>query len=345
MIDERNLWEHLCTQVAWLPIQTLSYLAEKNGIAIPPRTGLPLHSRLCSELEKKWNLETKGNDIDLEAYRQKFPPLIHPRHKKEFERMLTAERSINPFLPSDITQTNLPTYMKHIGFSGGKRLPKLVWTSATTDKKIAESCQPDLYGQPIGSGAQGVVYTPYDDMCNRMCDHSCVIKSGEISPLDEKKYQLLEDILDSAEIRITPKIRAMYRDSADSTDSSTADSSNSTEKRKMYLVMDRILNGRSLQDYLQDTKIPLSHKTTTAKELLAKIQLMHKAGIIHRDLGNINNILVDGEGHPWMIDFGLSQIANTEELRLKAKRDFERDLNEINKHLASTLPSLLTHLS
>lgn len=77
----------------------------------------------------------------------------------------------------------------------------------------------------------------------------------------------------------------------------------------------QFIEAKNLQTYF------LSHKTRDhavlkplTNKLLELISHLHKSGIIHRDL-NMENILVDEQGDPYLIDLGLSK--NCDKLRTK----------------------------
>jgi serine/threonine protein kinase len=74
---------------------------------------------------------------------------------------------------------------------------------------------------------------------------------------------------------------------------------------RAYLVMDSV-RGRTLDVWLRDER-PTSPRIATLFEKLAQgVAAAHRAGILHLDI-KPNNILVDEQGEPHLIDFGLAR--------------------------------------
>ncbi|KAM8945909.1 protein kinase C delta type-like [Pelodytes ibericus] len=73
----------------------------------------------------------------------------------------------------------------------------------------------------------------------------------------------------------------------------------------LYYVMD-FLSGGCLDDYIyKNGKLPLATTTFIAAEIVCGLQYLHGKGIVHRDL-KPDNILLTGEGHIKICDFGLA---------------------------------------
>jgi eukaryotic-like serine/threonine-protein kinase len=76
-----------------------------------------------------------------------------------------------------------------------------------------------------------------------------------------------------------------------------------------YLVM-RLMAGGSLAERLAPGRMSLSDTIQILSRLAPALDRAHKLGIIHRDL-KPGNILFDGEGHPYIADFGLAKLTET----------------------------------
>lgn len=79
-----------------------------------------------------------------------------------------------------------------------------------------------------------------------------------------------------------------------------------------YLAMEYV-NGRTLSDYAQRTQPTLRQRVQMLAELCRTVHYAHTHGIVHRDL-KPGNILVDDDGHPHIIDFGVASVLNRDDL-------------------------------
>ncbi len=78
------------------------------------------------------------------------------------------------------------------------------------------------------------------------------------------------------------------------------------ENDQPYLVM-RLMAGGSLADRLARGPLPLPETADIIERLAPALDRAHGLGIIHRDL-KPGNILFDGDGHPYISDFGLAKL-------------------------------------
>lgn len=77
-----------------------------------------------------------------------------------------------------------------------------------------------------------------------------------------------------------------------------------------YLVMD-FVDGRSLDRYAFENGLPLVDRLGLFIKVCDAVNAAHLRGVIHRDL-KPGNILVDTEGEPRVLDFGLAKSAATD---------------------------------
>lgn len=72
-----------------------------------------------------------------------------------------------------------------------------------------------------------------------------------------------------------------------------------------YLVLEMV-RGRTLAGRMEAGVLPPLEAMHVARDVAAALAHAHTAGVIHRDL-NPRNVLVDGEGHAKVLDFGLAR--------------------------------------
>lgn len=73
-----------------------------------------------------------------------------------------------------------------------------------------------------------------------------------------------------------------------------------------YLVMEYV-EGESLAEYLERVKPAQLQRFAIIKKIIEAVAYAHQNGVIHRDL-KPGNLLIDAEGQPRIIDFGLARI-------------------------------------
>ncbi|MEE8404515.1 MAG: serine/threonine-protein kinase, partial [candidate division Zixibacteria bacterium] len=79
-----------------------------------------------------------------------------------------------------------------------------------------------------------------------------------------------------------------------------------------YIVMEHV-EGRSLHDFCHDEPLPTNKIIDTAIQICDGLSKAHKAGIVHRDIKS-SNIVVDSDGRPKILDFGLATFKGSEEV-------------------------------
>ena len=92
------------------------------------------------------------------------------------------------------------------------------------------------------------------------------------------------------------------------------------EIRSGYLVSE-FIEGTSLKEYLQKNPVLEQDQCIDLMIRIAEaIAYSHSMGVIHRDI-KPQNILIDREGVPYVVDFGLARILNSEQLVLTNEGD------------------------
>ncbi|MCB9449939.1 MAG: protein kinase [Anaerolineaceae bacterium] len=75
----------------------------------------------------------------------------------------------------------------------------------------------------------------------------------------------------------------------------------------LYLVV-AFISGGTLEDHIKEGPMPLKQIETLLRQIASAMDYAHRQNIIHRDI-KPGNILLDGEGHALLADFGIVKIA------------------------------------
>jgi serine/threonine protein kinase/tetratricopeptide (TPR) repeat protein len=79
-----------------------------------------------------------------------------------------------------------------------------------------------------------------------------------------------------------------------------------THESLLYIAMELVRGGLSLTTYVRDHALAWQERLTLFLRVCRAVQYAHEHRILHRDLKPAN-LLVDSEGHPFVIDFGLAR--------------------------------------
>ena len=147
----------------------------------------------------------------------------------------------------------------------------------------------------LGKGSQGVVYLARDPKLDR----HVAIKTIRVSSADLKKQQDL--LMREAKLvsRVQhPNIIPLYEAGEDG--------------GLLYLVFEYV-DGLSLANTIKKNgAFPVSQAIDLIMQILSGIQNAHDQGIVHRDLSP-SNILIDKNGLPRIMDFGISVMVGVDD--------------------------------
>jgi serine/threonine-protein kinase len=79
-----------------------------------------------------------------------------------------------------------------------------------------------------------------------------------------------------------------------------------------YLLMEYV-EGRSLKELLKEEALNVEHALDLALQLASGLARVHERGIVHRDV-KPSNILIDRDGRPRLLDFGLATAPEGDDL-------------------------------
>ncbi len=79
------------------------------------------------------------------------------------------------------------------------------------------------------------------------------------------------------------------------------------EQKKFYMIMEYLPGGSLLDLLKQEQKLPIEQAVRLTIGICEGLAKFHDQGIVHRDI-KAENILLTGDGHPKVIDFGIAHV-------------------------------------
>ncbi len=79
-----------------------------------------------------------------------------------------------------------------------------------------------------------------------------------------------------------------------------------TDRETRFIVME-YLAGQSLAERVQQRPLGVGEAVDVATQIAAALAVAHEAGIVHRDIKPAN-VMVDGQGHVKVLDFGIARL-------------------------------------
>src|ERR1700674_1025137 len=140
--------------------------------------------------------------------------------------------------------------------------------------------------QELGIGKFGSVWMARDTQLDR----TVAIKIPRKGALDPKEAELfLRDARAAAQLK-HPNIVSVHEVGRD--------------QDTVYIVTDYI-DGANLKEWLSGQRLSFRESAELIVKVAEAVHHAHQAGVVHRDL-KPGNIMIDREGQPYVIDFGLA---------------------------------------
>jgi hypothetical protein len=159
----------------------------------------------------------------------------------------------------------------------------------------------------IGQGGFGQVYLAYDEaMDRRVAIKELLGRTADTSPEQWQEYQ--RRFAKEAQVvsRIShPNVVTTYALEQDG-------------EGNLYLITEYV-EGGSLREMLQDGPLDVGRAVSIALDMAQAIEEIYRHDIVHRDI-KPSNILIGGDGHAKLTDFGVAQVGR-ETLRTQEKSE------------------------
>jgi tetratricopeptide (TPR) repeat protein/predicted Ser/Thr protein kinase len=148
----------------------------------------------------------------------------------------------------------------------------------------------------LGEGGMGTVYRAEQKNPHRIVALK-VIKPGVSSDEHLRRFELEAEVLGRLQ---HPGIAQIY-------EAGTADSGLGPQP---YFAME-FIQGRPLMEYADALRLDTSRRLAVMTQVCEAVEHAHQRGIIHRDL-KPGNILVDQNGQPKVLDFGVARVTDSD---------------------------------
>jgi len=184
--------------------------------------------------------------------------------------------------------------------------------SVPTVQPLPESIGPYRIVRRLGEGGMGIVYEGEQRSPKRAVAIK-VVRGGRYA--DEYRIKLFQREAQTLARLRHPAIGAIYE-------------AGRTEDGRDYFAME-LVHGAPLTQFVRDENIDRRKRLNLFCRICEAINYAHQRGVIHRDL-KPSNILIDSDGKPKILDFGLARISDPE-------LEFTRTGTEVIR-LMGTLP-------
>ena len=196
--------------------------------------------------------------------------------RQRVERLRVADRSVGDRLDSIVPRV---------------ALAEVEAESVARLAEVPTSIGPYRLVEELGEGGMGAVYLA--ERADGAFDQRVaikVIKAGLIGPSIERRFEQERQILARLE---HPAVARLL-------DGGT------TLEGLPYLVMEYV-DGEAIDVYCDHHQLPIAARLELFRKVCAGVQTAHRNLVVHRDL-KPSNILVNAEGRPKLLDFGISKL-------------------------------------
>ncbi len=147
--------------------------------------------------------------------------------------------------------------------------------------------------KPLGFGGMGIVYLANQERPKRQVAIK-VIRTDTRSEISESRFSLEAEALARLNHPGIAKIFSMGTESIEN-------------QRFPYIIMELIEGACSIDEYVEAERLSRRDRYALFCDVCDAVQHAHDRGVLHRDL-KPSNILIDREGAPKVIDFGIAHF-------------------------------------
>jgi len=268
-------------RVDGLPIGSAGYrvMAPEDDNLTKSRGGDPQEERLGELINEYFDRRESGEDLSQEDF-----IMEHAEHADALREHLVGLDLLDGLGASSERRT-LP----------GAGLVPAQGSSAEASAPDLGPPQPEIRGYDIhkliGRGGMGIVYKATHVPTKRNVALKLLLEGPLASEQSRRRFE--REIAVAAQLK-HPNIIPIY-------DSGASDG-------RMYYAMDYV-RGLSLSEYLKAHKLDLPARLRLFQAISQAVLHAHQRGVTHRDL-KPTNILVDANGEPHILDFGLAKAAS-----------------------------------
>lgn len=151
-----------------------------------------------------------------------------------------------------------------------------------------------LIQRRLGEGGMGIVYQAEQQRPRRLVAVK-VVRGGHA--VDDYRMRLFQREAQTLAHLKHPAIAAIYE-------------AGRTEDGQHFFAME-LVRGMPLNQYVRDHHVPRRQRLELLRRICDAINYAHQRGVIHRDL-KPTNILVDPDGNPKILDFGLARMTDSD---------------------------------
>jgi tetratricopeptide (TPR) repeat protein/tRNA A-37 threonylcarbamoyl transferase component Bud32 len=185
----------------------------------------------------------------------------------------------------------------------------------------AEAPHPAIGGyeilRTIHQGGQGIVYAARQQSTRRLVAVKLLLMGRYATKRQRHRFEREIDLTAGLD---HPNIVTVF-------------DSGITDDGRLYLVM-RYVEGRPLDEYVAARSLSIPQTLSLFVKVTEAVNYAHQRGVIHRDL-KPSNILIDADGSPHLLDFGLAKHRHPIE---DAQRSVETQAGEFIGTLAYAAP-------
>jgi serine/threonine-protein kinase len=145
----------------------------------------------------------------------------------------------------------------------------------------------------LGSGGMGVVYRAEDEKLRRMV--AVKLLPAAFAQDEERRRRFLREARSAAALSHA-NIATVFEVSED--------------HGRVFLVME-LIEGKSLRDRIAGGRLPVDEAVHLARGVARGLVRAHAKGIVHRDI-KPENVMLDADGEPKILDFGLAKLREEE---------------------------------